>query len=246
MERVGTTILKIANKVLNAVIALVIFIVLTYSLLGLWDIYTIYKGANNSDLIATYKPTGKNDELSFAELQKINADVCGWITISDTKIDYPIVQGKTNMEYINKAVDGNFSLSGSIFLDYRNKRDFNDDYSLVYGHHMEGDMMFGSLVSFLDKDFFNNHLKGTLYQTNSTKTIEIFACVESDAYDTVLFQPIGNDTTSKQSLLKRIKEKAVQYRDVSLNENDHIIGLSTCYNTKTNGRILVFGRLIEK
>src|SRR3712207_1882877 len=122
---IGTKALKIANKVLNAVIALVIFIVLTYSLLGLWDIYMIYKGASNSDIITTYKPTGKNDDISFAELQKINSDVCGWITISDTNIDYPIVQGKTNMEYINKAVDGSFSLSGSIFLDYRNKRDFN-------------------------------------------------------------------------------------------------------------------------
>lgn len=246
MDSIGNKIVKIANKFLNVVIALVIFIVLTYSLLGLWDIYMIYKGANNSDLIATYKPTGKDDELSFAELQKINSDVCGWLSIDDTKIDYPIVQGKTNMEYINKAVDGSFSLSGSIFLDYRNKRDFNDDYCLVYGHHMEGEMMFGSLVSFLKPDFFNNHLKGTLYQSDGTKTIEIFACVESDAYDTVLFQPIGSDMTSKQSLLKRIREKAVQYRDISLNENDHIIGLSTCYNTKTNGRILVFGKLIEK
>lgn len=246
MDSMGNKIIKIANKTLNAVIALVVLIVLTYSLLGLWDIYMIYRGANNSDIISSFKPKGTvDDELSFVELQKINPDVCAWLTIDDTKIDYPVVQGKTNMEYINKAVDGSFSLSGSIFLDYRNKRDFKDDYSLIYGHHMEGEMMFGSLVSFLEEDFFHKHQKGTLYRSDGTKTIEIFACVESDAYDTVLFQPIGSDKASRQTLLHRIQEKAVQYRDISLQENEDIIGLSTCYNTKTNGRILVFGRLTE-
>lgn len=45
----------------------------------------------------------------------INKDVAGWITIDDTHIDYPVVQGKDDMEYINKDVYGEFSLSGSIF-----------------------------------------------------------------------------------------------------------------------------------
>lgn len=241
-DRVNKAV-KIANRVLNAVIALVVIIVLLYSLLGLWDIYSIYRGAGNSDIIASYKPKGKDDKLSFAELQEINPEVCAWLTIDDTKIDYPVVRGDTNMEYINKAVDGSFSLSGSIFLDYRNKVDFSDDYSLVYGHHMEGEMMFGSLVSFLSEDFFEKHQKGTLYLPNTTRAIEVFACVESDAFDMVLFQQVGSGKASKQRLLEHIRKKAVQQRDIFLEENDDIIGLSTCYNTKTNGRILVFGLL---
>ena len=55
----------------------------------------------------------------------INKDVAGWITIDDTHIDYPVVQGKDDMEYINKDVYGEFSLSGSIFLSCMNKKDFS-------------------------------------------------------------------------------------------------------------------------
>ena len=51
---------------------------------------------------------------------KLNKDVVGWITIFDTHISYPVVQGKDNQEYLNKDVFGKFSFSGSIFLDYRN------------------------------------------------------------------------------------------------------------------------------
>ena len=44
-----------------------------------------------------YKPAGKTDESpSLQELQKINPDVCAWLTVDGTKIDYPVVQGETN------------------------------------------------------------------------------------------------------------------------------------------------------
>lgn len=242
---IGIKTIRIADKLLNGVIAFVCLVVLLYSILGLWDSYSVYKSAGNSDIIFSYKPKGKNDTQSLKGLQEINPDVCGWLTIKDTSIDYPLVQGKTNMEYINKDVEGNFSLSGSIFLDYRNNTNFDDSYSIVYGHHMEGGRMFGNLASFLKEDYFNQHQIGTLYQMDSSKTIQIFAVVESDAFDSILFHPIKEDRFSKETLLKRIDEKAIHRRTIPINDGDDIIGLSTCYNTNTNGRILVFGKLVE-
>lgn len=40
-----------------------------------------------------------------------------WLTIDDTKIDYPVMQGKDNTEYLNKDPYGDYALAGSIFLD---------------------------------------------------------------------------------------------------------------------------------
>lgn len=85
---------------------------------------------------------------------KLNKDVVGWITIFDTHISYPVVQGKDNQEYLNKDVFGKFSFSGSIFLDYRNACDFTDSYSIIYGHHMEYGAMFGDVVEFKNDDYF--------------------------------------------------------------------------------------------
>ena len=67
------------------------------------------------------------------------------------------------MEYVNKDVQGEFAFSGAIFLDSQNKRDFSDSYNLLYGHHMEGGAMFGDVVEFRDKSYFDSHETGTLY-----------------------------------------------------------------------------------
>lgn len=44
-------------------------------------------------------------------------------------------------------------------------------------------------------------------------------------------------------LLDYLNERAIQYRDIGVTASNHIIGLSTCAETETNGRVIVFGRL---
>ena len=180
-----------------------------------------------------------------AELLKINKDVKAWITIDDTHIDYPVVQGKTNQEYLNKDVYGEFSLSGAIFLDYRNSPDFSDRYSLLYGHHMQNGAMFGDVVEFVNEDYFANHDTGTLYLPDITYKITLFACVETQEFDSIIYNPTGQNKENLDVLLGYIKDKATQYRSIEFGAEDLIIGMSTCAEAATNGRVILFGRLDE-
>jgi sortase B len=237
---------RAADRLLNGVIALILIVTLAYGGFGLWDTWMIYKNAGVSSDILKYRPgssgkDGSNPTLS--DLQKINPDVVGWLTVDDTAIDYPVVQGETNIEYLNKAVDGSFSLSGSIFLDRRNADDFTDYYSLIYGHHMSGNVMFGEIPEFLEQEYFEEHTSGTLFQPDSTRQIEWFACVRTDAYDSYLFQPGYEEKEDRVELLDYIRQEAVQYREIGVTASDQIIALSTCENATTDGRILLIGRL---
>lgn len=83
-----------------------------------------------------YIPTEKSTK-SFEELQKINPDVIGWIRVNDTNINYPLVQTDNDDTYMNTDAEGNYSLSGAIFLHCANKPDFSDFDNIIYGHHME-------------------------------------------------------------------------------------------------------------
>lgn len=174
---------------------------------------------------------------------KLNKDVVGWIKIFDTHISYPVVQGKDNQEYLNKDVFGEFSFSGSIFLDYRNACDFTDGYSIIYGHHMEYGAMFGDVVEFKNDDYFQEHKTGALFLLDDTYKITLFACVETQEFDNKIYNPIVQGKDNLDTLLKYIKDEAVQYRDISLNHDDKIIGLSTCAEAGTNERVVLFGRL---
>lgn len=233
-----------ADKVLSLIAVLMILLLLCYGGYSLWDTAMLYKGAFNSSDLLQYKPSADDPEsLTFEELLKLNPDVCAWITVDDTHIDYPVVQGEDNMEYVNKDVQGEFAFSGAIFLDSQNKRDFSDSFNLLYGHHMEGGAMFGDIAEFRDKSYFDSHETGTLYLPGKAIPITFFACVSIDAFDSVVYHPDAQPAGDVTTLLNHIQGTAVQYRDIGVTAKDQIIGLSTCSEAVTNGRVVLFGRL---
>lgn len=237
---------KAGNKILSVIAMVLILLMLLYGGYSLWSTEMINRGAFVSDELLKYKPSGDaTDRVTFNELLKINKDVKAWITIDDTHIDYPVVQGKTNQEYLNKDVYGEFSLSGAIFLDYRNSPDFSDRYSLLYGHHMQNGAMFGDVVEFVNEDYFANHDTGTLYLPDITYKITLFACVETQEFDSIIYNPTGQNKENLDVLLGYIKDKATQYRSIEFGAEDLIIGMSTCAEAATNGRVVLFGRLDE-
>lgn len=221
-----------------------VLIMLLYGGYSLWNTIMIYRGAFSSNDLLKYQPTGDGpNSITLGELMKLNKDVVGWIKIFDTHISYPVVQGKDNQEYLNKDVFGEFSFSGSIFLDYRNACDFTDSYSIIYGHHMEYGAMFGDVVEFKNDDYFQEHKTGALFLLDDTYKITLFACVETQEFNNKIYNPIVQGKDNLDTLLKYIKDEAVQYRDISLNHDDKIIGLSTCAEAGTNERFVLFGRL---
>ena len=234
---------RVGNRILNIIVGILTLILFLYGAYCLWDTYVTARGAFISDDLLEYKPIpGQEENPTLDELMAINPDVVGWLTVDDTHIDYPVVQGENDMEYINKDVYGEFALPGSIFLSCVNSRDFSDPYSLVYGHHMANGAMFGDIVEFVNKDYFDTHTTGTLYLPDETQGITLFACMQTSATDTVVYNPKAQQE-DVSGLLSYLEENAVQYRDISEKKSDRIIGLSTCAEAETNGRVIVFGRL---
>lgn len=236
---------RFGDRLVSLIAAGLILLMLLYGGYSLWDTAMVYRGAFLSSDLLEFKPASGGDpnaNPSLEELQAINPDVCGWLTIDDTHIDYPVVVGDTNMEYINKDVYGDFALSGSIFLDSSNARDFSDSYTLIYGHHMDNGAMFGDVVEFVNGDYFNAHTSGTLYLPDATYQIELFACVQVDAYDSVIYDPVAQNGDLSE-LLNHINQIAVQSRYIGVDPQNQVIGLSTCSESTTNGRVVLFGRL---
>ena len=205
-EELFFKVIEAGNKILEILAALFIILMLLYGAYSLWDTCQINRRAFISGELMKYKPAGKTDESpSLQELQKINPDVCAWLTVDGTKIDYPVVQGETNLEYINQDIYGEFALSGSIFLDSRNDRKFIDSYSLLYGHHMDNGAMFGDVMNYKEKEYFESHKTGTLYLNEQLEKIQWFACVETDAYDEVIYNPQDYKKENLEELMEYIK-----------------------------------------
>ena len=235
---------RAGDRLVSLLAAGLILLMLLYGGYSLWDTAMVFNGAFLSSDLLQFKPAAGDPDSNptLAELQAINPDVLGWLTIDDTHIDYPVVIGETDMEYVNKDVYGDFALSGSIFMDSDNARDLSDAYTLVYGHHMDNGAMFGDVVEFVNTDYFESHPSGTLYLPDATYTIEIFACVQVDAFDSMIYDPLAQNGDVSE-LLNYVDEIAVQSRYFGVQPTDKVIGLSTCAEAETNGRVVIFGRL---
>jgi len=230
------------DRLLNMLLILALALILLYAGYALWDSYTILNKASVSDEVLYYKPDVSNPSL--AELQKINADVCAWLTIDDTNIDYPMLQGDSNSKYLNTDIYGEYSLGGSVFLDYRSSNDFSDRYSLVYGHHMAGGMMFGDIEKFSDRSYFDEHQTGWLYLPGKTYRLEIVAFMEVDAYASVLFNlPI--EEGQYEEITTHIEKDATYLSQTILTDQDKIVALSTCAEGTTNGRTIILAKMVE-
>ena len=247
--------IKFIDRSIDRVLMILLLIMLFIGFYFIYDSWYVYNHAS-LDRIPGYVWKGAE---TLADLPE---DARAWLVIDDTKIDCPLMQGKTNDEYLNKNPYGEYSLSGSIFLDSENSPDFSDQYSLLYGHNMSGGYMFGALNDFLDEDFFDSHRTGTLTLKDgkvegvkpeseattvqeqiandpSYKTefkVRIFAVVETDASVNCVF-----NVHSGEDLLSYIRENAKIFREP---EGYRILALSTCKIPLNTERIVVFAELI--
>lgn len=182
--------LRTADFLVSAVVVLFLLTAGAYSAYALWDNNQVYAAVDNvqSDLLQ-FKPSADGENgASFEELLAINPDVKAWLTLDNTAIDYPVVQGETNFSYINTDVYGEFALAGSIFLDADCNGEFRDPYNLLYGHHMENSKMFGDLDLYKEEDFFRANTTGELILPDRTYHLEIFACLLVPASEEAIFE----------------------------------------------------------
>ena len=230
MKKTANTInafVRVMTTVLAVVFAL-------YGTLMIWDIFrTEMKAFATYDLLQ-YRPNiEKNEPPYLDELLKINPDTAAWLTIYNTNIDYPIMQGKDDSEYLNKDVYKEFSISGSIFMAAKNKKDFSDPYTLVYGHHMENGSMFGDVIKFKDKDFFDKNDIGVLILDEKVYDLKVMACIETDAYDHNIYWVTKDEA---DSFVQYAKQKALFFREEPY---EKILALSTCDDAVTSGRTVL-------
>ncbi|MBM6801848.1 class B sortase [Mediterraneibacter glycyrrhizinilyticus] len=119
--------------------------------------------------------------VDFEALKEINPDIVAWLKIPGV-LDYPVVQGTDNSYYLSHTFRGQYNIAGSIFLDSRNKADFSDSRSIIYGHNMKDGSMFHVLRKFQDWEFYKENREIWLYLPDgSVRVYEIVECEEVEA-----------------------------------------------------------------
>ncbi|MBQ0000882.1 MAG: class B sortase [Clostridiales bacterium] len=187
-------------------------------------------------------------KVDFDALRAVNEDVIGWIyveALADT-INYPVVHGKDNDEYLHMTYHRNYNFAGTIFIDCANNTDFNDCNTLVYGHNMKNGSMFGLLKRFVstEKTYEDSKYFWILTPTKNYR-YEIIAAyttgVTSDTY--TLFDNPGEKF---EDYLRKISTRSeIKTTPGDLTIDDRIVTLSTCTGNYAT-RFVVQGKRVDE
>lgn len=183
-------------------------------------------------------------EVDFSQLIKKNPEVVAWISVAGTNINYPVVQHSDNEYYLNHSFNGSQNGAGWVFLDYRNATESLDKNTIIYAHNRKDNSMFGSLKNILNSDWLekkDNHVVkvSTQYENYLWQVFSVYRIPITSDYLQISF--------SKDDIFlefaNKIKKRSIHDFKTTVNANDKILTLSTCYNKKE--RVVMHAKLIK-
>ena len=184
--------------------------------------------------------------VNFSKLLLKNNNTVGYIKISNTAVNYPVVQAYDNEFYLNHSFDKSENKAGWIFLDYRGNLVDLVDNNVIYGHSRLDGTLFGSLSRVLTSDWQENKDNYVIYLStlNENMLFQIFS-IYTIPKESYYITPNFASIEKKKVWLDEIKKRNVAPIDTLVNENDKILTLSTCQNNY-GGRIVIHAKLIKK
>ena len=240
---------KLIDKIDNLINQITITFFIMFLLFGAYAIYDAHIVSNTAklskDILRLRPEESQESQFSLNPLKEINPDICAWIRINDTNIDYPIVRGKDNTEYLNRNYKKEYSTAGSLFLDYRNQSNFKDDYSIVYGHNMKSNYMFSDIKKFDNAEFFEQHKFGTLYTETEVYKMEIFCVARVNAFSNDIYNLVIYKNGKTSELISTFNSNASFKRALEFTGNDKLILLSTCSSSGSSDRLVLVARLVK-
>ena len=166
--------------------------------------------------------------ISWENLRKINPEVAAWITIPGADISYPVVQGIDDEYYLKHNLQGKEDLFGCVFLGHDNKKNLTDSHSFLYGHNMEGNMMFANLNRYERPEFLQSCPTFEITTPERKYFYRIFS-VEQAAPRSAAFE-YGYQLKSRAYKLQLsiLKENSMYDTGVMPQETQRMVTLITC------------------
>lgn len=183
-------------------------------------------------------------EVDLDGLRQENPDVLGWISIPETGISYPLLQGKDNSYYLKHTWQKNSNKVGAIFMDYRSNADLTDFHTILYGHRMRDGSMFARLQDYDDQEHWRTHPSIYLAWNGGVYRYDIFAAYEASVNGHV-YNMVERNAEGREEFISLCLEQSVIESDIVPTVDDNILTLSTCPSYGFETRWVVQGILAE-
>lgn len=250
--KVGKQTLKNKPNIKTIFFIIIEIIFIALIIYSAYQIIMWFKDNNNTKKILTQisgaviidetKEDNEKYQINFSELKGINSDIVGWIKVSGTAVEYPVVKTNNNSFYLNHSLDKAYNAAGWIFVDYKNKLDGTDKNIVIYGHNRRDSSMFGSLTQVLNKEWYTDERNNKIIfiTENDSYICEIFSIYKIKTED--YYIQTSFNSNSYDEFIKTIKNRSIYNYNIDVTSEDSVLTLSTCDNNN-DYRIVVHAKL---
>ena len=181
--------------------------------------------------------------LDLEALQAVNPDVIGWIEIPGTELSYPMLQGVDNQYYLTHNWKQEPNNGGSVFLECTSSRDLSGFHTIVYGHRMQDDTMFGPLKYYKDLEFWQEHTSIYIAVPDGVYRYDVFAAFQAHVKGMVYRLDLEG---REGEFINFCLENSVIDTGIVPAPGDQLLTLSTCVSMGwSEYRWVVQGRLAQ-
>lgn len=185
------------------------------------------------DLWEEYAPA----TVDFETLCGVNPDCRAWLFCRGTPINYPVMQGPDNDTYLHALYDGTYSFAGSIFMDCRAASDLSDARTVLYGHNMLNDSMFGSFDKYPDADYAREHDALYLMTPAQNYRLDVIGALYVADGDE-LYEPMQDESLLPE-FIARVRAESILEPMHENREYSRLCCLSTCAYVFENARLVL-------
>lgn len=198
--------------------------------------------SKNSNIINSYNI---NYNQVFSELADINNDTVGWITVNNTKVNYPVVQSIDNDYYLKHDFHKQKNSYGWIYMDYRNNIFNLSNNTIILGHNLKNGMMFGTLRYVINESWYKNEENQIITFNTKVKNMKwkIFSIYRIPVTNDYMYANFAN-LDEFQSFIDTIKSRSIYDFNTEVTKEDHILTLSTCANGSSQ-RLVIHAVLLK-
>lgn len=187
-------------------------------------------------------------EVDWDYLRSVNPDVVAWVYMPGTRINYPVVKGTDNDQYLWTDFNRTSSRNGSIFIDSANTGTFTDQNNVLYGHHMNDGSMFACISNVLpDPAEFNSHRTIYVLTPQLNYKCRSFSIIKTNGWDLLVQTTFKDNKERTEYVQDKIDRSVVQPDDGFPNAADvnQLFTFSTCDYAQDNGRAVMFAQAVD-
>ncbi len=172
-------------------------------------------------------------------------EMAGWLSIEDTKLDYPVMHtpDKPNY-YLRRDLQSEYDAYGVPYLNEScNLQD--SDNLIIYGHSIDNGDVFGSLLRYSEEEYFREHPVIQLYTRDGLRQYTVLGAFITDvtpgtgdgfAYNDFVR---ADSKTAYDTFVSEVRARAYYQTDTQAAYGDQLLTLSTCEYTLPDGRFVV-------